>query len=99
MGIVNVSPESFSGDGVAGVDDAVAQAKRMAAEGADIIDVGGQSTRPNFAEISAGDELDRVVPAVRAIAAAIDLPVSIDTYRSEVASAALEAGAAIVNDI
>jgi dihydropteroate synthase len=99
VGIVNVSPESFSGDGVADPDAAVAQAKRMAAEGADVIDVGGQSTRPGFEELSVAEEVSRLVPSVRAIVSAIKLPVSIDTYRAEVARAALDAGAHIVNDI
>ncbi|HEX5370202.1 MAG TPA: dihydropteroate synthase [Dehalococcoidia bacterium] len=99
MGIVNVSPESFSGDGLTRVEDAVEQAQRFAEQGADIIDIGGMSTRPNFDEISVEQERDRVVPVVRAVVAAVDLPVSIDSYRSQVASAALMAGASIVNDI
>ena len=99
MGIVNVSPESFSGDGVDSVDAAVAQAKRFEAEGADIIDVGGMSTRPNFRELTEKQELERAIPAVRAISDAVGLPVSIDTYRSGVAMAALQAGAHMVNDI
>jgi dihydropteroate synthase len=99
MGIVNLSPESFSGDGLSNVGDAVQQAKRFVAEGADIIDVGGQSTRPNFDELSVEQEIERVVPAVRAIAEAVDLPVSIDAYRVAVVEAALRAGANIVNDI
>jgi len=99
MGIVNVSPESFSGDGLDSVAGAVAQAKRFEAEGADIIDVGGMSTRPNFDEISPVEEKERVVPAIRTIVRAVALPVSVDTYRSEVAQAALMAGAHMVNDI
>jgi dihydropteroate synthase len=99
MGIVNVSPESFSGDGVASVDAAVAQAKRFEAEGADIIDVGGMSTRPNFRELTPQQEQARAIPAVRAIAEAVSLPVSIDTYRSSIAMAALQAGADMVNDV
>lgn len=99
MAIVNVSPESFSGDGVSSVAEAVALAKRFEAEGADIIDVGGMSTRPNFREITEKQEIDRAVPAVEAISDAVSLPVSIDTYRSNVALAALQAGAHIVNDI
>ncbi|HWO73211.1 MAG TPA: dihydropteroate synthase [Dehalococcoidia bacterium] len=99
MGIVNVSPESFSGDGLASVDDAVAQARRLEEEGADIIDVGGMSTRPGFEELSVEAEIQRVVPAVRAIAAAVSLPVSVDAYRAPVVKEALEAGAHIVNDI
>jgi dihydropteroate synthase len=99
MGIVNVSPESFSGDGVDSVEAAVAQARRMEAEGADIIDVGGMSTRPNFRELTDKQERARAVPAVRAISDAVNLPVSIDTYRSGVAMAALQAGAHMVNDV
>jgi dihydropteroate synthase len=99
MGIVNLSPESFSGDGLPDVDSGVAQAVRFEAEGADIIDVGGMSTRPGFDEISPHEEIGRVVPAVREIVSAVQLPVSVDTYRSEVAAATLRAGASIVNDI
>lgn len=99
MGIVNVSPESFSGDGLADAAAAAAQARRFAAEGADIIDVGGQSTRPGFQELSVEEEIRRVVPAVRAVAAAVDLPVSVDAYRAPVVEAALDAGAHLVNDI
>src|SRR3990170_4794763 len=99
MGIVNVSPESFSGDGLANVEAAVAQARRFAAEGADIIDVGGQSTRPGFEELSVEAEIERVLPAVRAVVAAVELPVSVDAYRMPVAAAALDAGAHLVNDI
>ncbi|MPZ50534.1 MAG: dihydropteroate synthase [Dehalococcoidia bacterium] len=99
MGIVNVSSESFSGDGIADPDEAIAQARRFAEEGADIIDIGGMSTRPGFDEISVTEEIERIEPVVHAIVEAVDLPVSIDTYRSEVASSALEAGAHLVNDI
>ncbi|MGE0056905.1 MAG: dihydropteroate synthase [Dehalococcoidia bacterium] len=99
MGIVNVSPESFSGDGLRDVDAAVAQARRMAEEGADIIDVGGQSTRPGFAELTVEEELRRVVPMVESIVRAVDLPVSIDAYRAPVVEAALDAGASLLNDI
>ncbi len=99
MGIVNVSPESFSGDGLSSVSAAVEQAKRLVAEGADIIDVGGQSTRPNFEELGVEQEIQRVVPAVRAIVEAVEVPVSVDAYRADVAEAALRAGANIVNDI
>ena len=99
MGIVNLSPESFSGDGLSNVEDAVRQAKRLEAEGADIIDVGGQSSRPNFEELSVEQEIERVVRAVRAIVQAVEVPVSIDAYRAPVAEAALSAGANIVNDI
>lgn len=99
MGIVNLSPESFSGDGVDSVEAAVAQAKRFEAEGADIIDVGGMSTRPNFQELTPKQEEARAIPAIRAISEAVSLPVSIDTYRASVAMAALQAGADMVNDV
>jgi dihydropteroate synthase len=77
----------------------VAQARRFADEGADIIDVGGQSTRPGFDELSIDDELARAIPAVKAVVEAVDLPVSIDAYRAAVAEAALDAGAHLLNDI
>lgn len=99
MGIVNLSPESFSGDGLSDVAGAVEQATRMADEGADIIDLGGQSTRPGFGELGVDEELSRVIPAVRAVVDAVGLPVSIDAYRRPVAEAALDAGAHLLNDI
>jgi dihydropteroate synthase len=99
MGIVNISPESFSGDGLRNVGEAVALAQRMARDGADIIDVGGMSTRPGFAELSIDAELNRVVPVLEAIAKVVALPVSIDAYRAPVVEAALDAGAVLVNDI
>ncbi len=99
MGIVNVSPESFSGDGAASVRAAVAHARRLASAGADILDVGGQSTRPGFEELDPEEEIARVVPVIRRLVKEVDVPVSIDTYKAPVARAALEAGASIVNDI
>jgi len=100
MGIINVTPDSFSGDGIAGrPEDAVAQAQRFADEGADILDVGGQSTRPGSDEVSAEAERERVLPVVEGIAAEVDLPISVDTDKAEVASAALDAGAGMVNDV
>jgi dihydropteroate synthase len=99
MGIINVSPESFSGDGLSRAEDALRQAERFAQEGADILDVGGQSTRPGFEEISIEEEIRRVVPAVELIAKRVRLAVSVDAYRREVAEAALDAGAAMLNDI
>lgn len=99
MAILNLSPDSFAGDGLPDVVAAVQQAKRFAEQGADIIDVGGQSTRPGFDELDIETELERTVPAVEAIVAALDLPVSIDAYRAPVVEAALEAGAHLVNDI
>ena len=107
MGIVNVTPDSFSGDGLArgGTDGdadiaaAVAQARAFVAAGADMIDVGGESTRPGHEPVDEATELARVVPAVRAIAAAVPVPVSIDTYKAAVAASALEAGARVINDV
>ena len=100
MGIINVTPDSFSGDGIVGrPQEAVEQARRFADEGADILDVGGQSTRPGSEEISAEAERERVLPVIEGIAAEVDLPISIDTDKAEVASAALDAGAGMVNDV
>jgi dihydropteroate synthase len=100
MGIINTTPDSFSGDGVGDdVEAAVAQGKRFAEEGADILDVGGQSTRPGSEEVSVDEERRRVVPVIERLAAEVDLPVSIDTDKVEVAAAALDAGAGLVNDV
>lgn len=99
MGIINVSPDSFAGDGLADVEAAVARAKYMAAQGADIIDVGGESTRPGSAPISASEELARVIPVLEKVAAEVSLPLSIDTYKLEVARQALAVGANMVNDV
>ncbi len=103
MGIVNVTPDSFSGDGLyEGGDDimmAVARARAFEAAGADLIDVGGESTRPGHEPVDERTELARVVPAIRAIARAVSIPVSVDTYKAAVAAAALEAGARVVNDV
>jgi dihydropteroate synthase len=100
MGVVNVTPDSFSGDGL-GLDAeaAVAQGRRFEEEGADILDVGGESTRPGFDSIPVEEELRRVVPVVRRLAVETALPVSIDTYKPEVAEAAIAAGAHMLNDI
>ncbi len=105
MGILNVTPDSFSGDGVvrAGggwLDLAVAQARRFAADGADIIDIGGESTRPGAAPVPVEDEIARVAPAVLAVARALPgIAISVDTFKARVAEAALDAGAMIVNDV
>jgi dihydropteroate synthase len=99
MGIVNISLDSFSGDGLDSVDEAVAQAQSFEAEGADIIDVGAMSTRPNFEELTIEAEAERIVPAVSSIVASVSLPVSVDAYRAPVVRAALAAGAHMVNDI
>jgi dihydropteroate synthase len=100
MGVLNVTPDSFSGDGLgADVAAAVAQAKRLVDEGADILDVGGESTRPDSAPISADEELGRVIPVIQRLVGRVDVPISIDTYKSEVARRAIEAGASMVNDV
>jgi dihydropteroate synthase len=105
MGILNVTPDSFSGDGLlaAGRDPlaaALARARQMVDEGADILDIGGESTRPGHAAVDAATERDRVVPVVAAIRAALpDVPLSIDTTKAAVAEAAIEAGASLLNDV
>ena len=100
MGIINVTPDSFSGDSLGDdVAAVVAQARRMHAEGADLLDVGGLSTRPGSEPVSPDEELRRVVPVVERLAAEVPLPISVDTYRATVAEGALRAGAHIVNDI
>ena len=103
MGVVNLSPDSFSGDGIGDdVEAAVAQARRMVDEGADVIDVGGESTRPGTEPLSPDDvaeELRLVIPVIERLATELSVPVSIDTYKSEVARQAVKAGATILNDI
>jgi dihydropteroate synthase len=99
MGVVNVSPDSFSGDGLTDAEEAAAQAKRLASEGADIIDIGGESTRPGSNPISIDEELQRVIPVVEKLAQEISVPLSVDTYKLEVARQALNAGANMINDI
>lgn len=103
MGIINATPDSFSGDGV--LDEhaqarAIEQARQFVADGADILDLGGESTRPGSRPVTADEELARVVPIIRAVRAAVgDTPISVDTYRAGVAAAALDAGADWVNDV
>jgi dihydropteroate synthase len=104
MGILNVTPDSFSGDGLlasdAPIETAVAQARRMVTEGADLLDIGGESTRPGHTPVGFEQELERVIPVIRAVHDALpDVPVSIDTTKPEVAQAALDAGASLINDI
>ena len=99
MGIVNATPDSFSGDGVADPEAAVAQALRMIGEGADLIDVGGESTRPGHQPVSAEEELRRVLPVLRRLCPVAGVPVSIDTWKLEVAEAAVASGATVLNDI
>ncbi|HEY4845278.1 MAG TPA: dihydropteroate synthase [Candidatus Dormibacteraeota bacterium] len=102
MGIVNVTPDSFSGDGVTDLKTAVSQARQMEQDGADLVDIGGESTRPETwagPGLSAKDELARVIPVVERVARAVAVPVSIDTYKAEVAERAIAAGARLVNDV
>ncbi len=100
MGILNVTPDSFSDGGRFNtVDKALDRAMEMAEQGADIIDIGGESTRPGAAKVSVEEEISRVVPVIEALAKRSDIPISIDTYKSPVARKALEAGATIINDI
>lgn len=99
MGVVNVTPDSFSDGGMwLERDDAIAHARQLIAEGADLVDVGGESTRPGSARTSAAEELARVVPVVEALAVT-GARISVDTMRSEVAAAAIAAGAGIINDV
>lgn len=100
MGILNVTPDSFSDGGrYSRLDAALSHAEKMIKEGADIIDVGGESTRPGYVQITDEEETKRVVPIIEALKKEFDIPVSVDTYKSRVARAALTAGAALVNDI
>jgi dihydropteroate synthase len=105
MGILNVTPDSFSGDGLfldtaQGLQLALQQAQRFVSAGVDILDVGGESTRPGSQPVSAEQEIERVVPVIEAIVAAdLDAVISVDTYKAEVAQAALQAGAQWVNDV
>lgn len=100
MGVLNVTPDSFSDGGVfLDPDAAVARGRQMVAEGADVIDIGGASTRPGSTGVSLEEELRRVIPVVRRLAKTARIPLSIDTSNADVASQALEAGASIVNDV
>ncbi len=100
MGILNVTPDSFSDGGrFLDKDASLAQAEKMLEEGADIIDVGGESTRPGYTKISVEEEIERVCRVVELIRSRLDIPISVDTYKSEVAKASLEAGADLINDI
>jgi dihydropteroate synthase len=100
MGIVNVTPDSFSGDGIGGDDDAaVSQGLRMVKDGADLLDVGGESTRPGHVPVTVAEEIARTESVVRRLARESGVPVSIDTYKREVADFAVAAGATILNDI
>ncbi|MCD7887199.1 MAG: dihydropteroate synthase [Clostridiales bacterium] len=100
MGILNVTPDSFSDGGRWNApDQALAHAEEMVRQGADVIDIGGESTRPGYTRLSEQEEIDRVVPVIEAVKARFDVPVSLDTYKSRVAQAGLTAGADLVNDI
>lgn len=100
MGIINITPDSFSDGGkFFSFSDALNQAEKMVGDGAGIIDIGGQSTRPGYAEITAEEEAARILPVVAAVKKSFDIPVSVDTYFSAVAEAALAAGADMINDI
>jgi len=100
MGVLNITPDSFSDGGkFFGFQDALAQAEKMVEEGADIIDVGGESTRPFSKSVSAEEEMQRVLPVIEALSARVSVPISIDTTKARVARKAIEAGASIINDI
>ena len=100
MGILNVTPDSFSDGGrYLNRDDAIRHGIKLSAEGSDIIDIGGESTRPGAEPLSLEDEINRVIPVIKELVKEVQIPISIDTYKSEVAREALDAGAAIINDI
>jgi dihydropteroate synthase len=100
MGIVNVTPDSFSDGGkFAATNLAIEHALKLAAEGADILDIGGESTRPNATPVGLQEELDRVIPVIEALAKQINIPISIDTYKPQVMQAAINVGASMVNDV
>lgn len=100
MGILNVTPDSFSDGGrYDTVDKAVEQAVKLVNEGADMIDIGGESTRPGHQSVSAEEELSRILPVIEAVSQVVDVPISVDTYKAEVARQALDAGAHVLNDI
>lgn len=103
MGIINATPDSFSGDGVLVgqdvVDTAVAQAQQFIADGADILDIGGESTRPGSRPVTPEEEMARIIPVINAVRQVVDVPISVDTYRADVARAALDVGADWINDV
>lgn len=100
MGILNVTPDSFSDGGRYNqIDTALFHAEQMQKEGADILDIGGESTRPNYTPVSDEEEIHRILPVIEAVKSRIDIPISVDTYKSQVAKAALLSGADLINDI
>ena len=100
MGILNVTPDSFyDGSRYDTIDSAIRRAVQIQGEGADIIDIGGESTRPGYTMISADEEIERVIPVIEAVKKEIDLPISLDTYKADVARAGIKAGTELINDI
>jgi len=99
MGVLNVTPDSFSGDGVMGIEAACSKARELLAEGADILDVGGESTRPGAEPVPLEEELRRVIPVIHRLVNELDAPISVDTKKAEVARQALRVGAAMINDV
>lgn len=100
MGILNITPDSFSdGGNYNTIDSALAQAEKMIGDGADIIDIGGESTRPGYTKISDSEEIQRILPVIDAIKSRFNIPISVDTYKSQVAKEAIFAGADLINDI
>lgn len=99
MGIINATPDSFSGDGLTNAELAIEQGVRMEQDGADVLDVGGESTRPGSEPVSVEEELGRVLPVIEALSKRLRIPISIDTYKAEVARKAIEAGASMINDV
>ena len=100
VGILNVTPDSFfDGGEYDSLEQAVRRAKKMVADGADIIEIGGESSRPGFTPVSAKEELERIMPVLQALSQEIDAPIAIDTYKAEVAEAALQNGASLINDV
>ena len=100
MGILNVTPDSFSDGGKYNqLDASLFRAEKMIKEGVDILDIGGESTRPGYTQISVQEEIERILPAIEAVKRNFDIPISLDTYKSEVAKAGIETGADMINDI
>ncbi|MDE6035327.1 MAG: dihydropteroate synthase [Ruminococcus sp.] len=100
MGILNVTPDSFSDGGrFNNIDSALKQTEKMLSDGADIIDIGGESTRPDYVQISDGEEIERIAPVIEAVKQRFDIPVSLDTYKYTVAEAGIKAGADMINDV
>ncbi len=100
MGVINVTPDSFSQDGLGyDIEAAEMQARHFVSEGVDILDIGGESTRPDFSPVSADEELHRVIPVIERLVKIVSVPISIDTYKSDVARQAVAAGACIINDV